>query len=72
MCLLFFPDAEMLCQNLKYNSSFANSRGYIPQKHFAKWIQMKSYGCLNFAVGNRWLYSIKVKVIVLAAMVTEI
>jgi hypothetical protein len=36
MCLLLFPDAEMLYQNLKYNSSFADSRGYVPQKHFTK------------------------------------
>jgi hypothetical protein len=70
--MLLFPDAEMLYQNLKYNSSFVNSRGYIPQKHFTKEIQMKNYGCLNFAAGNRWLYSIKVMVIILAAMSLDI
>jgi len=33
---LLFPDAEMLYQNLKYNSSFANSGGYIPPETLQK------------------------------------
>jgi hypothetical protein len=27
---------EMMDKNLKYNSFFADNRGYIPQKHFTK------------------------------------